>query len=118
MKYLKANTVKRAPETEVTAKMRICSSRVYPIVEPIKKIGSATKAGCKREEKRVPPNPAKEVTERTNKRSIRAPLKPKKKNLIQSSGAPRRPLIKLPRRIIPNHTSEEKKERAEQRLKL
>jgi len=73
---------------------------------------SATKVGCSREEKRVLPNPAKEVMERTNRRRIRAPLKPKKKNLIQSSGAPRRALIKLPRRSTPNHTSEEKKERA------
>jgi hypothetical protein len=118
MKYLKANTAKRDTETEVKAKIRICSSRVYPIMESIKKMGSATKAGCSREEKRVPPNPAKEIMERTNKRSIRAPLKPKKKNLIQSSGAPRRPLITLPRRSIPNNTSEEKKERAEQRLQL
>jgi hypothetical protein len=118
MKYLKANTVKRATETEVKAKMRSCSSKVYPIAEPIKKIGSTTKAGCSREEKRVPPNPAKEVMERTNRRRIRAPLKPRKKTLIQSSGAPRRALIKLPRISIPNNTSEEKKERAEQRLQL
>jgi hypothetical protein len=118
MKYLKANTVKRATETEVKAKMRICISRLYPIAEPIKKMESATKAGCKREEKMVPPNPAKEVTERTNRRSIRAPLKPKKKNLIQISGAPRSVLVKPPRRSTPNHTREEKKERAEQRLKL
>jgi len=112
MKYLKANTVKRAIETEVKAKTRICISAVYPIAELIKKMGSATRAGCSREEKRVLPNPVKEVMERTNRRSIRAPLKPKKKNLIQSSGAPRRALIKPPRRSIPNHMSEEKKERA------
>ena len=111
MKYLKANTVKRDIETEVKAKTN-CSSKVYPIIESIKRIGSATRAGCSREEKRVLPNPAKDVMERTNRRRIRAPLKPKKKNLIQSSGAPRRALIKLPRRSIPNHISEEKKERA------
>jgi hypothetical protein len=118
MKYLKANTVKRDTETEVKAKTRICISAVYTIAEPIKNRGSATKVGCSREEKRVLPNPAKEVMERTNRRRIRAPLKPKKKNLIQSSGAPRRALIKLPRISIPNHMSEEKKERAEQRLRL
>jgi len=118
MKYLKANTVKRATETEVKAKMRSCISRLYPIVEPIKKMGSATKAGCKREEKRVPPNLAKEVTERTNRRRIRAPLKPKKKNRIQKVGAPRKPLINPPRSSTPNHIREEKKERAKQRLKL
>jgi len=118
MKYLKTNTVKRAPETETKANIRSCISGVYPIVEPIKKTGSATKAGCKKEEKRVPPNPANDVTEKTSSRSIRAPLKPKKKNLIQSSGAPRRLLIKPPRRSTPNHMREENKERAEQRLKL
>jgi len=118
MKYLKTNTVKRATETETKANIRSCISGVYPIVEPIKKTGSATKAGCKKEEKRVPPNPANDVTEKTSSRSIRAPLKPKKKNLIQSSGAPRRLLIKPPRRSTPNHMREENKERAEQRLKL
>jgi hypothetical protein len=116
MKYLKANTAKRDTEIEVKASIRICSSRVYPTAESIKKMGIATRAGCSREEKRVPPNPAKDVIERTNKRSIRAPLNPKKKILIQSCGAPRRPLIKLPRRSIPNITREEKKDRAEQRL--
>jgi len=66
----------------------------------------------------VPAVPLKEVTERTNRRSIRDPLKPRKKNLIQSSGAPIRALIKLPRITIANHTRDEKKERAEMRLKL
>jgi hypothetical protein len=84
----------------------------------MKRMGTATRAGCSREEKKVLPNPAKEVMERTKRRRIRAPLKPKKKNLIQSSGAPRRALIKLPRISIPKHMREEKKERAEQRLRL
>jgi hypothetical protein len=118
MKYLKTKTAKRDTQTEVKIKTRICSSRVYPIADPIKKIGSATKAGCKREEKRVPPNPAKEIIAMTKRRSIRAPLKPKKKNLIQRCGAPRRTLIKLPIISTPNHTREEKKDKAEQRLQL
>jgi hypothetical protein len=79
-------------------------------------MGSAAKTGCNREEKSVPPTLAKEVMEKTNKRSIRAPLKPRKKNLIQSSGAPKSELIKEPRRSTPNHISDEKKERAQQRL--
>jgi hypothetical protein len=66
----------------------------------------------------VTPNPAKDIMERTNKRSIRAPLKPKKKNLNQRWGAPRMALIKLPRISTPNKTREEKKESTEQRLKL
>lgn len=63
-------------------------------------------------------NFAKETIKRTNKRSIRAPPKPKKKNLIQSSGTPRKALSRLPTIITPNHTREEKKERAEERLQL
>ena len=118
MKYLKANTVNRVTETEVTTNIGICASKIKPIAELIKKTGNAAKAGCKREENRVLPKSAKEVTERTSKRSIRAPLKPKKKNLIQRFGAPRKAPIKLPRMMIPNQTREEKKERAEQRLKL
>ena len=118
MKYLKINTVKRAAETETEAKSRNCVSGVYPIVEPIKRRVNRTRTGCKREEKRVPPAPENDVTDRTSSRSIRDPLNPKKKNLIQMSGAPRRELIKPPRRSTPNHMREEKNERAEQRLKL
>jgi hypothetical protein len=115
---LKAKTDKRDTETEANVKTRSCISRLYPIADPMKTMGKAARAGCKREEKTVPTNPLNEVTEKTNIRSIRAPLKPKKKNLIQSSGAPRRELIKLPRMTIANQMREEKKERAEQRLKL
>jgi hypothetical protein len=84
----------------------------------MKTMGRAARAGCRREEKTVPTNSLKDVTERTSKRRIRAPLKPRKKNLIQSSGVPRRALIRLPRIMIANQTREEKKERAEQRLIL
>jgi hypothetical protein len=118
MKYLKANTVTRAAETETETNSRSCVSGVYPIVEPIKRTESRTRTGCRREEKRAPPDPANDVTEKTSSRSIRAPLKPKKKNRIQRSGAPRMALIKPPRRSTPNHMREEKRERAEHRLKL
>lgn len=76
------------------------------------------RVGCKKEENNVPPNPVNDVTEKTSNRSMSAPLNPRKKNLIQSSGTARRPLIRPPRRSTPNHSREEKKERAEQRLKL
>jgi len=76
------------------------------------------KAGCIKEENKVPPKPEKEVTEKTSNLSISAPLKPKKKNLIQRSGDPRILHNKPPKRSTMNQTREEKKERAEQRLKL
>ena len=108
----------REAETETETNSRNCVSETIPIVEPKKRTETRTNTGCRSEEKRAPPVPAKEVTDRTSSRRIRAPLKPKKKNLIQRAGAPRRPLINPPRSNTPNHTREEKKERAEQRLKL
>jgi len=84
----------------------------------MKKMGMVHKAGCKREEKRILPKSAKEVVENTSKRSISAPEKPKKKNLIQRFGSSRKTLVKLPRKITPNHIRQEKRERVEQRLKL
>jgi hypothetical protein len=118
MKYLKINTVTREAEIETETNSRKCSCEVIPIVEPKKSTGIKIRTGCRSEEKRTSLVPAKEVTDRTSRRSIRAPLKPRKKNRIQRLGAPRRPLIKPPRSSTPNHISEEKKERAEQRLKL
>jgi len=56
--------------------------------------------------------------EKTTRRSISAPQKPRKKNLIQKIGLLRKTLITLPRKINPNHIRQEKRERAEQRLKL
>ena len=76
------------------------------------------KAGCRKEQNKVPLNPENEVTEKTSNLSISAPLKPKKKNLIQRSGEPRRLHNTLPKRSTPNQMREEKKERAEQRLTL
>jgi hypothetical protein len=118
MKYLKINTVTRETPTETEAKISSCISGAYPIVEPIKRRGIRIRRGCRREEKRAPPKPAKDVTDKTSSLRIRAPLKPKKKNLIQRLESPRRALIKPPRSSTPNNKREEKKERAEQRLKL
>ena len=91
--------------------------RLYLTTDSIKKMGMMHKAGCKREEKNILPKSAKDVVENTNKRSISAPQKPKKKNLIQRFGVSRKTLIRLPRKITPNHITQEKRERAEQRLK-
>jgi len=103
---------------ETRRKMGSCASRLYPITELIKKMGMVHKAGCKREEKNILPGSTKDVVENTNKRSVSAPQKPKKKNLTQRFGFSRRVLIKLPRKVTPNHIRQEKRERAEQRLKL
>jgi len=103
---------------ETRRKMGSFASKPYPIAGPIKKMGVVHKAGCKREEKNIPPKSAKDVVENTNKRSTSAPKKPKKKNLTQRFGFSRRALVKAPRKITPNHIRQEKRERAEQRLKL
>ena len=58
------------------------------------------------------------MTDKTSSLSIKAPLKPKKKNLIQRSGVLRIAIIKAPERRTPNHINEEKNDKAEQRLKL
>jgi len=115
---MKRNTVSKAMMIETRRKMGSCTSKPYPITEPVKKMGMVHKAGCKREEKNIVPKSAKDVVKNTNKRSISAPQKPKKKNLIQRFGFSRKTLIKLPRKITPNHIRQEKRERAEQRLKL
>jgi hypothetical protein len=83
----------------------------------MRRTGIRIRAGCKREEKRAFPNPAKEVTDKISSRSIRAPLNPRKKKRIQSSGTPKSVLIKPPAISTPSHMSEEKKESPEQRLK-
>jgi len=104
---------------ETRRKMGSCVSKPpYPITDPIKKMGMMHKAGCKREEKNILPKSAKDVVENTNKRSISAPEKPKKTNLTQRFGVSRKTLIKVPRKITPNHIRQEKRERAEQRLRL
>ena len=103
---------------ETRRKMGSCASRLYSITDPIKKMGMVHKAGCKKEEKNILPRSAKDVAENTNKRSISAPQKPKKKNLTQRFGFSRKTLIKLPRKTTPNQIKQEKRERAEQRLKL
>jgi hypothetical protein len=56
--------------------------------------------------------------ENTNKRIINAPQKPRKKNLTQTFGLLKNELITLPRKTNPNNIKQEKRERAEQRLKL
>ena len=84
IKYLKTNTIKRGIEIEVKATMRSCRFRVKPIIAAKNKTENVANRGCRRAEKIVPTNPANEVTEKTSRRSIRAPLNPRKKNLIQN----------------------------------
>lgn len=114
---MKRNTASAAIKIEIKRKIG-SASKPYPITGPIEKMGITHKAGCKREEKNVLPKPAKDVVENTSKRSISAPQKPRKKNLNQRFGFLRRTVIKLPRKMTPNHIRQEKRERAEQRLKL
>lgn len=116
-KYVKRNTVSTAMRIETRRKMGSCV-KLYPVTDFTKKMGMVHKVGCKREEKNILPGSAKDVVENTNKRSIRAPQKPKKKNLTQRFVVSRKTLIRLPRKITPNHIRQEKRERAEQRLKL
>jgi hypothetical protein len=87
-------------------------------VDFINRIEINTRPGCRREEKNVFPNPTKDMTDKTSSLSKKAPLKPKKKNLIHRSGALRIATIKAPIRRTPNHINEEKNDKAEQRLKL
>jgi hypothetical protein len=84
----------------------------------MKRTGRVHNVGCKREEKIVLPKSENDVVENTSKRSNDAPKKPKRKNFIQRFGFSRMTLAKLPRKITPNHVRQEKRERAEQRLKL
>lgn len=112
------NTVTRDAENDTEVNHISWISEVSPRVEPMIAVGIRTKAGCRREEKSVLPNLANDVTDKTNSRSIRAPLKPKKKNLIQKCGASKMADINTPKSSIPNHIREEKKDRAEIRLKL
>jgi hypothetical protein len=84
----------------------------------MKKMGKVHKAGCKREEKSILPKSVKDVVENTKNRSSSAPQKPKRINLTQRFGSSRKALIRLPIKVTPNQTRHEKRERAEQRLKL
>lgn len=118
IEYLKIKTVKIATPKEKETNNRNCISDIIPMVDSIKKTGINTRIGCSREEKITPPNFAKDVTDKTSSLSIKAPLKPKKKNLIQRLGDPRIAIINPPRRSTPNHINEEKNDKAEQRLRL
>ena len=84
----------------------------------IKRIGRVHKVGCKIEELKILPKSARDVVENTNKRSVSAPLKPKKKKFIQIFGFFKMVFIILPRKIITNHKRQEKKDKAKQRRVL
>lgn len=116
-KRMKRNTVNVTIETEPKTIIE-SAPKPSPVIEPAKKIDEVHKAGCKREEKVLFPTSAKDVVENTNKRSISAPLKPRKKNLTQRLGFLRKANVRLPKKIQPNQIRQEKRERTEQRLKL
>ena len=84
----------------------------YLSIESIERIGSKIRTGCKREEKNAFLYLEYDIIDRTKSRSMRAPLNPRKKNLIQIFGEARSRLRKLPRRSTPNHKREEKKDSA------
>jgi len=70
------------------------------------------------EETKTPPRLADDVVQKTSKRRIRAAQKPRRQSLIQTVEFFRAALMILPRIRNPNHIKLEKRERAEQRLKL
>ena len=115
---MKRNTVNATIEIEPRTIIGSAAKPVATTMKPAKKIDAVHKTGCKREEKILFPKSAKDAVENTNKRSISAILKPRKKNLTQRFGLLRKPLVRLPRRITPNQIKQEKRERTEQRLKL
>ncbi len=104
-------------KTKMTEKIKKSVLRL-PITEPIKKMGMMHSAGCRMDEMKTPLRSANDVVEKTNKRRMRATEKPKRKSLTQTLGFLRKTLTRLPRKMKPNHVRQEKRERAEQRLKL
>jgi len=90
----------------------------FPMTDPMKKMGMTHSTGCRIDETKTPLRSANEVVEKTNKRRMRATEKPKRKSLTQTTGFPRRTLMRLPRKMKPNHARQEKRDRVEQRLRL
>jgi len=89
-----------------------------PMMETTIKMEVAESAGCKIEETNTPSRSENDVVEKTRKRRMRAKEKPRRKSLAQTKEFPRKKLVKPPTKIKPNHIRQEKRERAEQRLKL
>jgi hypothetical protein len=88
------------------------------MTELMEKIGIVHNTGCKIEERKTTSRPANDVVENTNKRRINTKEKPRRKSLTQITGFLRKMLMKLPRKIIANQVRQEKRESAEQRLRL
>lgn len=74
--------------------------------------------GCRMEEAKALLKLANDVVENTNKRRINVAQKPRRQSLIQGFGFLRKALRMLPRKMSPNQVMQEKRERAEHRLKL
>jgi len=114
---VKRKTVSTTIGMESEKKMKR-EAKSYFIIECMKKIGIIHNVGCRRDERIALLRSANEAVEKTSKRRINAAQKPKRKNLIQRAGFPRKTLMISPRKINPNHNRLEKKERPKQRLKL
>lgn len=88
------------------------------MTDSMKKMGMVHSAGWRIDEMKISLRFAKDVVEKTSKRRMRATEKPKRKSLTQTMVFSRKTLMRLPRKMKPNHIRQEKRERAEQRLKL
>jgi len=88
------------------------------MLELMETTGTMHNTGCKRDETKTLLKLANDVVENTNKRSISAAGKPKRRSLTQTSELSRAALMRLPSKMKPNHVRQEKRERPEQRLRL
>jgi hypothetical protein len=100
------------------AENRKKSAPMLPMTELTEKSRLMHNTGCKTEERKTTLRSANDVVENTNKRRMSAKEKPKRKSLTQITGFSRKALMRLPRKMKPNHVKQEKMESAEQRLRL
>jgi len=100
------------------AENRKNSASMLPMIELTKKSGMVHNTGCKIEERKTALRFANDVVENTNKRRRNTKEKPRRKGLTQITGFSRKTLMRLPRKMRANHVREEKRESAEQRLRL
>jgi len=112
---------KETASTAMRTKMaenRKNSAPILSITELTKKSGIVHNTGCKIEERKTTLRFANDVVENTNKRRRNTKEKPKRKSLTQITEFSRKTLMRLPRKIKPNHIRQEKRESAEPRLRL
>ncbi len=110
-------TSSKAMKTKIANK-RMKDASKLPAASPVKKRVRVHNAGCKKEERKTCLRLANDIVENTSKRSIRTAEKPRRKSLTQIVLFSIKILTRLPRKMKPNHVRQEKRERAEQRLKV